>query len=166
MELWDLYDADRNRIGRDHVRGEEIPAGCYHLVVHAWIRNSRGEYLISQRSESRKSFPLKWECVGGSVLKGEDSLTAAVREIKEEVGLDMPADEGKLLFTKLRETHNGERYADILDVWLWQYDGPVNLADATTDEVAQTRWMNREQIRQLYAGGQLVDSLEYILGYP
>ena len=80
MELWDLYDANRRKTGQDHVRGEVIPAGCYHLVVHVWIRNSAGQYLISQRSASRKSFPLMWETVGGSVLKGEDSLAAAVRE--------------------------------------------------------------------------------------
>ena len=70
MELWDLYDKNRHFTGLDHVRGEEIPQGYYHLVVHVWIRNSRGEYLISQRSADRPTFPLMWECVGGSVLKG------------------------------------------------------------------------------------------------
>ena len=163
MELWDLYDAERKLLGKDHIRGDKIPEGCYHLVVHAWIRNSKGEYLISQRSENRKSFPLMWECVGGSVLKGENSRTAAVREIKEEVGLDVAPAGGKLLFTQLRERYRDERYADILDAWLWQYDGPVDLRAATTDEVAQTRWMTMVEIRQLYETGKLVDSLEYIL---
>ena len=74
MELWDLYNENRELLGRDLVRGEEIPEGCYHLVVHVWIRNHKGEYLISQRSADRPTFPLIWECVGGSVLKGEDSL--------------------------------------------------------------------------------------------
>lgn len=115
MELWDLYDAERKLLGKDHIRGDKIPEGCYHLVVHAWIRNSKGEYLISQRSENRKSFPLMWECVGGSVLKGENSRTAAVREIKEEVGLDVAPAGGKLLFTQLRERYRDERYADILE---------------------------------------------------
>ena len=163
MELWDLYDAERKLLGRDHVRGETIPEGCYHLVVHAWIRNSKGEYLISQRAASRKSFPLMWECVGGSALKGEDSRTAAVREIKEEVGVDAAPEDGQRLFSQLREQYRGERYADILDVWLWQYDGPVDLSAATTDEVAQTRWMTIDQIRELCETGKLVDSLEYIL---
>ena len=53
MELWDLYNACRELTGRDHVRGEEIPQGYYHLVVHVWIRNRKGEYLISQRSADR-----------------------------------------------------------------------------------------------------------------
>lgn len=163
MELWDLYDENRRILGRDHIRGDAIPADCYHLVVHVWIRNSKGEYLISQRSASRKSFPLMWECTGGSVLKGEDSLNAAVREVKEEIGLDLLPVEGKLLFSQVREEYNGERYADILDAWLWEYDGDADLASATTDEVAQTRWMSPGQIRQLYADGKLVDSMEYIL---
>lgn len=30
---------------------------------------------------------LVWECVDGSVIKGEDSLQGALREVKEEVGV-------------------------------------------------------------------------------
>lgn len=41
--------------------------------VHVWLRNSKGEYLISQRSADRQTDSLMWECVGGSVLKGETS---------------------------------------------------------------------------------------------
>ena len=89
MELWDLYNERRELTGRDHIRGEEVPQGFYHLVVHIWIRNSKGEYLISQRSADRPAYPLMWECVGGSVTKGEDSLTGALRETKEEVGLTL-----------------------------------------------------------------------------
>ena len=57
MEIWDLYDRDRDIIG-EHIRGDELPENGFHLVVHIWIKNSKGQYLISQRSESRKSNPL------------------------------------------------------------------------------------------------------------
>ena len=79
MELWDLYTHDRQPTGETHIRGEKLPPARYHLVVHVWIRNSKGEWLISQRAASRPTFPLKWECVGGSVTAGEDSLTGALR---------------------------------------------------------------------------------------
>ena len=82
-ELWDLYGADRAPLGRAHVRGEALPEGCFHLVVHVWIRNSRGQYLISQRAAGRSAFPLMWETTGGSVLAGEDSLAGALREARE-----------------------------------------------------------------------------------
>ena len=44
-EIWDLYDENRELLGKDHVRGEQLPIDGYHLVVHVWIRNSKGEYL-------------------------------------------------------------------------------------------------------------------------
>lgn len=156
MELWDAYTIDRQLTGETLIRGEPIPPGRCHLVVHVWIRNSKGEYLISQRAASRPTYPLKWECVGGSVTKGEDSLTGALREVKEEVGIDLAPDSGMVLFSRTRP-----HYGDIMDVWLFHFDGDVDLSYATTDEVAQVRWMTTEQVRQLHEAGELVDTLDY-----
>ena len=160
MELWDLYTENRELTDKTHIRGKEIPEGYYHLVVHVWIRNSKGEYLISQRSATRPTFPLMWETVGGSVLAGEDSLTAALREAKEEVGLDLLPKSGRLLFTQVRSVIDGKQYNDIADIWLFHYD--ENTAPPVdTDEVAQSRWMTREQIEALWSTGKLVESLYY-----
>ena len=161
MEIWDLYNEHRELTGRDHIRGEKVPQGFYHLVVHIWIRNSKGEYLISQRSADRPAYPLMWECVGGSVTKGEDSLTGALRETKEEVGLTLSPEVGKLVYSVVGRVVNGVKFTDIVDVWLFEYDGPVSLEQATTKEVAQTVWMTREQIRELFDTGKMVHSLNY-----
>ena len=161
MELWDLYNERRELTGRDHVRGEEVPQGFYHLVVHIWIRNSKGEYLISQRSADRPAYPLMWECVGGSVTKGEDSLTGALRETKEEVGLTLSPEDGKLVYSVVGRVVNGVKFRDIVDVWLFEYDGPVSLEQATTKEVAQTVWMTKKQIQELFDTGKLVHTLGY-----
>ena len=163
IEIWDLYDEQRHLTGRDHIRGEDIPRGYYHLVVHVWIRNSHGEYLISRRSADRPTYPLKWECTGGSVLKGEDSRTAALRETKEEVGVELSACDGKLVFSKVRNAIEGVRFADILDVWLFEYDGPIDLTKATTAEVADVAWLNKEQIKRLFEDGEMVNTLGYFL---
>lgn len=161
MELWDLYTEDRQLAGIDHVRGEELPEGLYHLVVHIWIRNSKGEYLISQRSATRPTFPLRWECAGGAVLKGESSLQGAIREAKEEVGVDLLPEKGKVVLTKVRKTIDGKKFNDIMDAWLFEYDGEVSLSNATTDEVAQVVWMNKERIAELIETNQMVGTLEY-----
>ena len=161
MEVWDLYTAGRKRTGKTHIRGEKIPESCYHLVVHVWIKNSKGQYLISQRSANRPTFPLMWECVGGSVVAGEDSLTGAIREAKEEVGIDLLPEPGRMLFTKVRSIINGVPYSDIMDVWLFQYDGNASLSNATTDEVAQIQWMYPDEIRVLLESGKLVENLSY-----
>ena len=161
MELWDLFDRDRRLTGETHRRGDVIPQGRYHLVVHVWITNSQGEWLISQRAANRPTFPLKWECVGGSVTAGEDSLTGAIREAEEEVGVKLDPAQGMLVSSTVRE-----HFQDIKDDWVFVYDGEIDLRKATTDEVADMHWMTVEEIRQLYDAGELVHTLRYFFDAP
>lgn len=161
MEKWDLYDENRIVIG-EHVRGDELPDNGYHLVVHVWIKNNKNQFLISRRAENRPTFPLMWECVGGSVLTGESSLQGAIREVKEEIGIDFDKKDGKLLFSKVRKIINNKKYNDILDVWLFEFNGDFDLKNATTDEVECCKWLNINQIKDLYNDKKLVPSLEYI----
>lgn len=160
-EVWDLYDKNRNLLGKSHLRGEKIPKDCYHLVVNVWIKNKKGEYLITKRSGRRLTYPLMWECVTGSVLKGEESIDGAVREVKEEVGIDLDGSKGRLLFSKVRKNIDGIDYNDILDVWLFEYDGEVDLCNATTDEVEEVALMNKEDIEKLKEQKIFMEALEY-----
>ena len=164
MEKWDLYTIYREKTGKECIRGEKIPEGYYHLTVHIWIRNCKGEYLILQRSADRPTFPLMWECVGGSVLKGESSIEGALREVKEEIGVDLKQEAGKLLFSKIRGKdvkYECKEFDDIMDVWLFFYDGELQLESATTDEVAACKWMTASEIRKLYEEKKLVQTLDY-----
>ena len=160
-EIWDLYNENRELLGKDHIRGEQLPIDGYHLVVHVWIRNSKGEYLIAQRSANRTAFPLIWECVDGSVVKGEDSLQGALREAKEEVGVDLLPEKGQVILSDIKKIEFGKVVNKIVDVWLFEYDGEVDLSNATTDEAAQVAWMNRSQIKELFDANMFVDTLEY-----
>ena len=160
-EIWDLYSENRELLGKDHIRGEQLPIDGYHLVVHVWIRNSKGEYLIAQRSANRPTFPLVWECVDGSVIKGEDSLQGALREAKEEVGVDLLQEKGQVILSDIKKIEFGKVVNKIVDVWLFEYDGEVDLSNATTDEVAQVAWMNRGQIKELFEHNMFVETLEY-----
>ncbi len=160
-EIWDLYDENRELLGKDHVRGEQLPIDGYHLVVHVWIRNSKGEYLIAQRTANRPTFPLVWECVDGLVIKGEDSLQGALREVKEEVGVDLLPEKGHVILSDIKKIEFGKVVNKIVDVWLFEYDGEVDLSNATTDEVAQVAWMNRSQIKELFDANMFVHTLEY-----
>lgn len=159
MEIWDLYDENRSVIG-EHIRGTELPENGFHLVVHVWIKNSAGQYLMTQRSADKRTFPLLWECVGGSALKGETGIQSAVREVQEEIGLRLRPEDGHLLCTKIRKTIGGKRYNDIVEVWLFRHDGAIPLANATTDEVAQALWMHPEEIRSLRRENKLVYSIK------
>ena len=161
MELWDLYTENFVKTSYIHVRGEELPDDLYHLVCHAWIRNSKNQWLISQRASWRSSCPLMWECVGGSILTGESGVDGAIREVKEEVGIDLTEYMLKPVFMQVRKEVNGLKFNDILQVWVVDYDGLVDLNNATTNEVEQVRWLYFDEVQKLFNSGEFVFSLDY-----
>ena len=87
-EIWDAYNARGNRLGFDLVRGEPIPQGVFHLAVEIVTIARTGEVLLTRR-HPQKPYGLLWEITGGSALKGEAPLQAAVRELREETGISM-----------------------------------------------------------------------------
>ena len=52
-ELRDLYDIDSNKTDKTYRKGETIPDGYYPMVVMVVIRNSKGEFLMQKRVESK-----------------------------------------------------------------------------------------------------------------
>jgi 8-oxo-dGTP diphosphatase len=60
-------------------------------VTCAIIVNQANQVLVTQRSAAMK-LPLKWEFPGGKVEPGETPATCLVREIKEELNLDIATD--------------------------------------------------------------------------
>lgn len=158
LELWDLYDEKRNKLNKDHIRGNKLSDNEYHLVAHVWIKNDKNQYLISKRSKTKKSFPLMFECVGGSVVKGEMTMDAAIRETKEEVGVNLEKINGKFITSFVRK-----EYQDIVDVYEFHYNGEPHLDLATTDEVEDVKWMTKEEIIKLFEEGQMIKTLEYFI---
>jgi len=161
IEVWDLYDKDGKATGITHLRGFPIPDGFYHLAVHAWITDGKGKFLLSRRSATKSRFPLLWECVGGSAFAGENSLQATLREIKEEIGLDLSDAKHRIVFEKVRGVIDGKRHNDIAHIYLFHYEGEVDLSNAESDEVCETKWLNVNQIKRLCDNGELVPTLTY-----
>lgn len=147
-ELWDVYDGNRNLTGRLHRRGDPLEEGEYHLVVEAWMRNSKGAFLLTKRSPN-KGFPNMWESTGGSALAGDDSLTAVLREVKEETGLTLDPQRGTLLMTVWRSD-------SFKDVWLFRQD--FDLADVILQpgETTDKMYADRETILRMYRAGEFV----------
>ena len=59
------------------------------IIVHTLITNSKGGILILQRSKQDKDLPECWDIPGGTLEDGEDPYAGAIRETKEETGLDI-----------------------------------------------------------------------------
>ena len=88
MEIWDAYRADGSLAGCDLVRGEPIPPGLFHLVSEVLVRHTDGGYLLMQRDWRKEKYGGMFDATaGGSALKGETPLQAALRELREETGI-------------------------------------------------------------------------------
>ena len=146
-ERWDLYDRDGKPLGRTIVRGRRLSAGEHHLVVHIWVVNSVGRYLLQRRSPRRRLMPNMWAATGGSAITGEDSLTAARRELAEELGIRPRPEEFQFLGRLNRRN-------SLCDLWLVQKDVPVTAMRLQKEEVAQVRWVTREQLEEMVNDGR------------
>ena len=153
-ELWDLYDQYGNRTGKFHERGKPIPPGYFHTIVHVWIKSEEGNYLMSQR-HPLKSYPLLWECTGGSVLAGEESLAGAMREVREELGVILDEKKGSLFKSERQDAHQ-----IFYNVYLFRQDEDVPL-HLQAEEVVDARWMKPAEIRQLAKAGEMMPMLNY-----
>ncbi len=136
MEIWDIYDRDGRLTGRTVTRRSPIlRKGEYHLVVHVWITDGHGNFLIQRRSESKPLMPGKWAATGGAAVSGESSDTAAVRELGEELGINKKPSELKLLGRIVRRN-------SFVDVYLATAEARVDLLSLQREEVAEARWVS------------------------
>lgn len=155
-EYWDIYDKDRRKTGRFQERGKP-PASPedYHLVVEIWLRNSKGEVLLTKR-HPEKHYGGLWECTGGSVLAGEESLAAAMREVKEEIGVDLThGNPGVLLASLSIRREVPGQYSAHYDVYLFERDIPLEALTLQPEEVADAKWVTEEALRQMEEAGEL-----------
>jgi 8-oxo-dGTP pyrophosphatase MutT (NUDIX family) len=148
MEIWDLYDEDRKPLGRVHRRGDALLLGENHIVVEIWTVNGRGRVLLTLRDQRKQPYPGRWENTGGAVLAGEDSLTGALRELREETGIR--AEAGELEFL------GGYRVPGVFaDVYLLRRDVELKDISLQPGETVDARWATLEEIRGMRARDEM-----------
>ncbi|MGM7683564.1 NUDIX hydrolase [Cytobacillus sp. Hm23] len=156
MELWDVYDKNRNKKNRIHERGVPLAEGDFHIVVHVWIMNRKGEILLTKRHHDKKFHPNLWECSAGSILVGENSLDGAVREVNEEIGIKLSRSNGKMIKSERCDVNN-----DIYDIWLFKQSFDITETVLQESEVSDIKWVTRHELEEIYSSNSLVPTLSY-----
>ncbi len=121
-ELIDIYDEERNRTGKTVPRdGAFMHEGEYMLYVLAIVQDLQGRYLITQRSMDKHWAAGWWEVTGGGVLSGETSAQAVLREVSEEVGLDVSGESLEPVYAYSNvDLDRGDNY--IVDIYHFHLD--------------------------------------------
>ncbi|MDR2177468.1 MAG: NUDIX domain-containing protein [Treponema sp.] len=151
MEYWDLYNSNREKINKLHLRGNSLNSGEYHIVVHIWIVNDQNKIILTQR-HPEKTYPYKWECTGGSIIAGENSIDGALREVYEEIGIKLNKNNGKLIKTLIREN-------DFCDIWLFKENIDIEKIKLQEDEVINIKMATIEEIKEMIKDKKIAEPL-------
>ena len=158
MELWDVYNIDREKAGKviDRHSFEILQNGEYHLVAEAIIINSKQEILMSKRAASKTKYPLMWECNGGSVKSGEDTLQAILRELKEELGIKLNKDEA-IFYKTIRD----DKAKDFKDIWIFRKNIDLKELLFTDNEVIEAKWVSIKQFEKMRKHNDIVPTIDF-----
>jgi ADP-ribose pyrophosphatase len=105
------------------------------------LENDNGEFLLYLRDNNPDiPFPNHWDLIGGHVEEGETPEVALVREVKEELDIDLK----DYTFYKKYECLTGDAYENIKYI----YSGKINLPieEVTLLEGVRPQYFSRAEI--------------------
>ena len=141
MEYLDVLDEQGNPTGKKKLRDDVHREGDWHACVQLWLVNSKSQILLQKRSKNVKTWPGRWAfTVGGHVLAGEKLEDALVREMFEELGLEMSKTEFKFAFKNKNpsQTTNNNQWDSI---YVALKDVDVDKLELDPEEVEAMTWV-------------------------
>jgi len=138
----DIFDVvnERDEVIDRKPRSEVHRLGLLHRAVHVLVFNSRGQIFLQKRSMKKDRQPGVWDSsASGHVDSGEDYDTTAVREVREEIGLQLKQVPRRLFKIPACEETDQEF------VWVYraESEGPFELHP---DEIDAGDWFSPEEV--------------------
>lgn len=109
------------------------------LVAVIFIKNKDNKYLIQKTSLEKSGL---YSTTGGHVLYNEDSKTSIIREVKEELGIDIANDDIKYIGSILFGVPFG-------DIYYLEKDIDIDSVKLQKEEVSSVSYMTKEEIDDL-----------------
>ena len=150
MELWDVYDRERNLTGKTVERGTPQGEGEYHLTVHMAIFTPDGRMLIQKRTPTKSTWPSMWDVsAGGAVIAGESAIEGAHRELLEELGIDYD-------FTKQRPHLTLGHKLGFGDIYIIEMDIDPTTLTLQPTEVSEVKLATLDEIIEMMDNGSFI----------
>ena len=108
-------------------------------IVTIFIKNKKDEYLIQKRSKVKGG---KYGITSGHTLEGESAEKGAIREIKEEIGIDIEIQELKLIY---KTNIDGNLY----NLYYLEKDIELHDLKLQKEEVENVYWYTIDEINKL-----------------
>jgi isopentenyldiphosphate isomerase len=138
-EIFDVVN-DCDEVIDRKPRSEVHARGLLHRAIHVLVFNSRGEIFLQKRSMKKDRQPGVWDSSSsGHVDSGENYDETAVRELREEIGLELKAPPQKLF----KIDACAETDAEFVWIYRCESDGPFQLHP---DEIETGGWFTPEKV--------------------
>lgn len=144
MELIQIVDENGNFIEQIIDKEEAHDKNLLHNEVAAFIINDKKQVLLQKRSANKRFNPNKWALCAGHVDAYESLGDAILREIKEEVGLDISKDDlhqfGEREFT-IRDSNSHITYFYYIRSNLNEKDFIIQ-----KEELSEVKWFDIDEV--------------------
>ncbi len=143
MENVECFDYKNQSLHRTVPRDQMKNAAEYFRVIHAWIKNNQGEYLVQKRAKKEDSNPFMWAFTSGMVQPDEDPLEGIIREVNEELKLNTNKDQWSLKKIVSTHVHPYKTHTYIFEMTMtsfWNFE--------PNEEVSEMVWWNLERIQK------------------
>jgi len=149
-EYLDIWNSEGQPTGETCLKDIAHQKGLFHPTVHVWFYTLAPALLLQKRSLTKQTFPGYWDVsVAGHVSAGESILEGALREVKEEIGLDI--QEIDLLPIDIRKNinrfENGVIDCEFQHVFLVQLKADVSKLLIQENEVDEVRLFTFEELQ-------------------
>lgn len=164
-ELIDVLNENGIKTGEILPRSEVHKKGLWHRIIVVAIINEENEVLMQQRSHSKDKNPGMWDIsVTGHISAGQDSLSAAAREINEEVsvnlGYNVEIKDFRYMFSYRKEERVSENHMDrqFYDFFvLRKKDIKTENIKVQESEVEQIKFVNISELNTMIVNKQVVE---------
>ncbi len=151
MELIDIVDKNGIPTGEIMDKDEVHIKNLLHNEVGVFIINNKKEILLEKRSPNKKYSPNKWGLCAGHVDAGESLKEAAIREIKEEVGLSI--NESDLIPFGHFETFIEDTNSHLTHFYYLICNKEASEFTIQEEELSEVKWFNIEELIKLINSG-------------
>jgi len=143
MEYIDLYDKHMMPLDKTIPRKEIRDQNDFFFIVHVWIRNAKGEYLIQKRNKENDFSPYMWATTMGVVETKKTTYDAALQEVQEELGLTYQKNNLKQIARyKTRSTYANH----FTDVFVIEDDVDIAKLVLQKSEVQEAKFVSKKTL--------------------
>lgn len=151
MEKIDVLDNKGNKTGEVKLKSEAHRDGDWHKAVHVWIVNSKGEILLQLRSKDKDTHPDCWDIsAAGHVSAGEDSITSAMRETEEELGVILEPRDFLFIGSVIQQVvlNNGAIINnEFNDIYIVRANFDLSSLKIQKEEIDDVRYISKEELK-------------------